>query len=44
MQTPFKGWPFKTWNQGYILGVINGFMLGFVLFIALYFLDLIVKG
>ena len=31
MKEPFNGWPFKTWEQGYVLGLINGAMLGVVI-------------
>ena len=27
---PFSGFPFKTWTQGYILGLINGIIIGAV--------------
>jgi len=31
MKEPFNGWPFKTWKQGYVLGLINRAMLGVVI-------------
>jgi hypothetical protein len=34
----FNEWPFKTWQQGYILGLINGFILGTVIIFIFVFL------
>lgn len=31
-------WPFDTWKQGYILGLINGFMFGAVIAYILFFI------
>ena len=31
MKEPFNGFPFKTWKQGYVLGLINGAMVGVVI-------------
>jgi len=28
---PFNGWPFRSWAQGYVLGVINGALIGLVI-------------
>ena len=39
MKEPFNGWPFKTWKQGYVLGLINGAMAGDVLVTIAMFLD-----
>jgi hypothetical protein len=41
MKVPFNGWPFKTWNQGYVLGLLNGTMIGIVLMGILLFLGVI---
>lgn len=39
MKEPFNGWPFKTWAQGYALGLINGAMIGAVLVAIALFLN-----
>jgi hypothetical protein len=39
MEEPFNGWPFKTWTQGYVLGLINGAIVVAVLVAIALFLD-----
>jgi len=39
MKEPFSGWPFKSWTQGYVLGLINGAMVGAILVAIALFLD-----
>lgn len=29
--TLFNEWPFKTWTQGYVLGLLNGAIIGAIL-------------
>ncbi len=35
MKEFFSGWPFRTWKQGYVLGLINGAIIG-VLFMSIF--------
>lgn len=28
---PFRGWPFKTWSQGYVYGLVNGITLASII-------------
>jgi hypothetical protein len=30
MTKKWKGWPFETWTQGYVLGLLNGAIFGAV--------------
>jgi hypothetical protein len=44
MKEPLNGWPFKTWTQGYILGIINGIILGVILTSIIFVLDILLKN